>query len=246
MFYVHLLVSAQVRQFGRVRGQDPAGSEPEGGPVGRSGGSSEEGRPQGGPRGMNLCYMMEVCGPMLPHAVEGLSHLLADTQHDFTASYSVHDPCIPLNILRTHRIKAKQDHRQRILDSDKSNLNGSLQVKGCHSVLSDSSALLQDSAPHRAHFSSPMSCAVEGHCCGFSLSHEVPEADAKRLGPEPPRNDAKGMGPETPWADAKRLGPETPWADVQSAGSMDVHESRMGNAAIRELRCLRGRFTWTL
>jgi len=41
---------------------------------------------------------MELLGPILPHAVQGLTSLLARTQAgEYTASYSVNDPTAPLN-----------------------------------------------------------------------------------------------------------------------------------------------------
>jgi len=46
-------------------------------------------------------YTVEATGPVLPHAVAGLSRLFARTSGgSFTASFAVHDPTTPLNCIK--------------------------------------------------------------------------------------------------------------------------------------------------
>lgn len=63
-----------------------------------------------GPGRRRQMYTVELSGPMLPLAVAGLSRLFASTASgEFTASFAVHDPTLPLNCVRRHRKDARND-----------------------------------------------------------------------------------------------------------------------------------------
>lgn len=292
----------QVRQFGRVRQGPPAGSGK--GPVaadqggGEAAGQLGSGADPAGRDGAGQCYVLEVSGPVLPHAVEGLSHLLALTQRDFTASYSVHDPSTALNVIldaspessyqppnptslspippslgiaaptttlasldanatfmesaTMRNDRGDRDLFSITLKNKASDLDPIPVAKDSCFVLCNHSDEMQDTAGDDEQRWKVAEHPVSVACPHRMISRsECPVYQSPQAGVQSKRTGDMLASLGAPYDSETEASGDS--ADSRGAGGMSpaasesrvVHESYLGKAAIRELRCQQSGFTWT-